>query len=149
MEYLIRKVERNELDTLVNLCRNHADYEQASYETRGKKELLEQTIFSDVPKVHCYVIEIGGQLKGYFSYTFDFSTWLGQTFLYLDCLYLEPEVRGLRIGESVFEKLKEIARQNNCSCIEWQTPVFNERAIKFYRRMGGVYKHKARFCLGV
>jgi len=68
----------------------------------------------------------------------DFSTWQGQTFLYLDCLYLEPEVRGLRIGESIFEKIKKIAGQNKCSSIEWQTPVFNERAIKFYRRMSGV-----------
>jgi GNAT superfamily N-acetyltransferase len=60
-------------------------------------------------------------------------------------LYLESEFRGQGIGEVVFEKLKEIAKQNDCINIQWQTPVFNERAIKFYNRIGGTGKDKVRF----
>jgi ribosomal protein S18 acetylase RimI-like enzyme len=147
MEYIIRKCEERDLLELVKLCGNHAEFEQANYSPKGKLSSLKNAIFSEIPKLFCYVIESGNKLQGYFSYTFDFSTWDAQTFLYLDCLYLESDIRGLRIGEKVFEKLKEIATQNECINIQWQTPVFNERAIKFYKRIGATSKEKMRFFL--
>lgn len=145
MEYIIRECEENDLTELVELCGKHSDFEQSIYNSTGKEILLKNAIFSDSPKLFCSVIESNNKLQGYFSYTFDYSTWDAQTFLYLDCLYLEPAFRGLRIGEIVFDKLKEIAKQNDCINIQWQTPIFNDRAIKFYNRIGGTGKDKMRF----
>jgi ribosomal protein S18 acetylase RimI-like enzyme len=145
MEYIIRECTEKDLPRLVELCRKHSDFEQATYDPKGKENLLKKAIFLDRPKLYCFVIESCNNLQGFFSYTFDYSTWDAQTFLYLDCLYLEPEFRGQRIGEVVFEKLKEIAIQNDCVNIQWQTPIFNERAIKFYNRIGGAGKNKVRF----
>ena len=147
MEYIIKDCKESDLDRLVELCQKHADYEHATYNPTGKLQLLHEAIFSESPKLYCLVIECNQQIAGYFSYTFDFSTWDAQTFLYLDCLYLDPEFRGLRIGEKVFEKLKAIAKTNNCVNIQWQTPAFNKRAIKFYNRIGGEGKDKVRFFL--
>ena len=130
---------------MVELCVKHSEFEQANYNPTGKADLLKKALFTDNPKLYCSVIESNNKLQGYFSYTFDYSTWDAQTFLYLDCLYLEPEFRGKKIGEVVFEKLKEIAKQNDCVNIQWQTPIFNERAIKFYNRIGGTGKDKVRF----
>jgi GNAT superfamily N-acetyltransferase len=145
MDYIIRKCEEKDLAELVELCGKHAEFEQASYSTAGKILSLRNAIFVNFPKLHCFVIESKGNLEGYFTYTFDFSTWDAQIFMYLDCLYLEPDFRGFGIGEIVFEKLKLIAEQNNCINIQWQTPIFNERAIKFYNRIGGIGKDKVRF----
>jgi ribosomal protein S18 acetylase RimI-like enzyme len=147
MEHLIRKCQHKDLTGLVGLCQRHAEYEQADYISAGKEEHLRQAIFADAPKLYCYVIEVAGQLAGYFSYTFDYSTWDAQTFLYLDCLYLDPEFRGSGICANIFELLQNIAQQNDCVNIQWQTPEFNERAIKFYKRMGGTAKDKVRFFL--
>jgi hypothetical protein len=33
--------------------------------------------------------------------------------------------------------------------LQWQTPVFNEKAIRFYHRMGATSKDKVRFFLEV
>lgn len=145
MDYIIRKIEEKELATLVELCQKHAEYEQASYNVTNKVELLKEVIFAQNPKLYCYVIESGVKLGGYFSFTYDFSTWDAQAFLYLDCLYLEPNFRGLKIGEQVFEKLKQIGQENNCVNIQWQTPTFNERGIKFYNKIGATGKDKRRF----
>ena len=149
MEYIIRKCEAKDLPALVELCGKHAAFEQADYTLIGKQELLRNAILADVPKLFCFVIESDSKLEGYFSYTFDYSTWDAQTFLYLDCLYLEPAFRGLRIGEIVFNNLKEIAKINNCINIQWQTPIFNNRAIKFYNRIGGIGKDKVRFFINI
>jgi len=147
MEYLIRKCEEKDLSELVLLCQRHVAYEQASFTTEGKEEQLKIAIFSEKPKLYCMVIESDKELAGYFSYTFDFSTWDAQVFLYLDCLYLEPNYRGFGIGEHALEVLKRIAQANNCINIQWQTPIFNERAINFYRRIGGTGNEKMRFSL--
>lgn len=145
MEYIIRECIVKDLPELVELCGKHAEFEQANYDSTGKERLLKIALFSDRPKLFCSVIESSNKIQGYFSYTFDYSTWDAQTFLYLDCLYLEPEFRGNRIGEIVFDKLREIAKQNNCVNIQWQTPIFNERVVKFYNRIGGTGKEKVRF----
>jgi ribosomal protein S18 acetylase RimI-like enzyme len=149
MEFIIRECEENDLPILVELCQKHSDYEQAIYNVTGKEELLKKAIFSDTQKLFCYIIESNRKLAGYFSFTFDFSTWDAKSFLYLDCLYLDPEFRGQNIGERVFDKLKEIAKHNDCINIQWQTPVFNERAIKFYNRIGGTGKDKKRFFINI
>ncbi|QES89877.1 GNAT family N-acetyltransferase [Rhizosphaericola mali] len=145
MDYIIRKLEEKDLPTLVVLCQHHADYEQAPYDPKNKVALLKNAILNSTPSLFCYVIACESGLAGYFSYTFDFSTWDAQTFLYLDCLYLEPDFRGLKIGEAVFNKLKQIGIDNNCVNIQWQTPIFNVRAIKFYHKIGAVGKDKKRF----
>jgi ribosomal protein S18 acetylase RimI-like enzyme len=149
MEYIIRECEENDLPVLVELCGKHSDFEKANYNPVGKEILLKNAIFSDKPKLFCSVIESNNKVQGYFSYTFDYSTWDAQIFLHLDCLYLESEFRGLRIGEIVFAKLKVIAKLNDCINIQWQTPIFNERAIKFYNRIGGIGKDKMRFYMNL
>lgn len=145
MEYLIRTIQPQDLTALVDLCNKHAEYEQAAYDPTNKEQLLSEAIFAENPKLFCWVVEINKQLQGYASYTFDYSTWDAGTFLYLDCLYLEPESRGLGIGEAIMQKLKQRAQQNNCINIQWQTPYFNTNAIRFYERLGGSGKHKVRF----
>src|SRR5205085_6521183 len=131
-DYVIRKIRETELPRLVEMCNSHAEYERVEYDSKGKVHALQSVVFSDNPKLFCYVIEAAFKLEGYFTFTFDFSTWDAQTYLYLDCLYLEPPYRGLKIGDKIFDMLVAIAKKNRCVNIQWQTPVFNEKAIKFY-----------------
>jgi L-amino acid N-acyltransferase YncA len=145
MEYLIRNCEEKDLTILVELCQKHAQYEQASYNPDGKLENLRKAIFSQNPKLYCLVVEINEKLCGYATYTYDFSTWDAQIFMYMDCLFLDESTRGIGIGEAIIDQLKQIATISNCVNIQWQTPVFNVRAIKFYKRIGAAGKEKVRF----
>ncbi|MDQ6528714.1 GNAT family N-acetyltransferase [Flavobacterium sp. LHD-85] len=147
MEYSIRNCKVSDLPKLVILCQKHAEFEKAEFSPEGKEEGLKNAIFGQNPKLFCLVVATEETIVGYASYTFDFSTWNAQTFLYMDCLFLEEETRGLGIGEKLIEKLKEIGTENNCVNIQWQTPEFNTRAIKFYNRMGAKGKDKVRFTL--
>ncbi|WP_269233945.1 GNAT family N-acetyltransferase [Flavobacterium flavigenum] len=147
MEYSIRNCEINDLPKLVVLCQKHAEFEKADYDPEGKEEGLKKELFNENPKLFCLVVAAKQTIVGYVSYTFDFSTWDASTFLYMDCLFLEEEVRSFGIGEILIEQLKEIAIKNKCVNIQWQTPEFNTRAIKFYNRMGAKGKDKVRFTL--
>ncbi|HEY5825886.1 MAG TPA: GNAT family N-acetyltransferase [Cyclobacteriaceae bacterium] len=147
MDYIIRDCEPHDLPALIKLCINHAAYERAEYDPAGKLESLKVALFSEPKALNCWVVEINNQLSGYCSYTFDYSTWNASRFIYMDCLYLEPECRSKGIGEEIIKRLKQVASDNGGIKISWQTPSFNERAIKFYRRMGTTEKEKVRFYL--
>lgn len=147
MEYLIRDFRENDIDTLIHLCNKHAAYEGVHYNGEGKRNLLLTALLSSRPKLHCWVVEAGDDVVGYVTYTFDFSTWHAQTFLHLDCLYLEEAYRGLGIGEKIIRRLHAVAKINRCVNLQWQTPTFNERAIRFYHRMGAYSLDKKRFFL--
>ena len=149
MEYSIRSCEIADLPKLVILCQKHAEYEKADYSPEGKEEKLKNAIFSKNPKLFCLVVAAKETIVGYLSYSFDFSTWDAATFMYMDCLFLEEEARSFGIGKVLIEKLKEIAAENNCINIQWQTPEFNTRAIKFYNRIGAKGKDKVRFTLSL
>jgi GNAT superfamily N-acetyltransferase len=149
MEYLIRNCVKEDLSEVVKLCKKHAEYEREALAPEGGQMQLglrlESAIFSVTPRLFCFVVEVENNIIGYATYAFDFSTWDAQQFLYLDCLYLEDDFRGMGIGEAVMKTLERIAKENHCVNIQWQTPIWNERAIKFYQRMGGVGREKMRF----
>jgi ribosomal protein S18 acetylase RimI-like enzyme len=84
-------------------------------------------------------------IVGYCSYTFDFSTWDARYFLHLDCLFIEEGFRGMSIGEKLITQVIFIAKQRKCVNVQWQTPIFNEGAIRFYKRIGATGKEKQRF----
>lgn len=147
MDYLIRECKEADLAQLIVVCSKHADYEQANYNAEGKREQLEALLFLGNNKLNCFVVEKEGLIIGYATYTFDYSTWDAQKFIYLDCLYLEEGYRNYGIGQVLLEKIKSIGMQNNCVNMQWQTPEFNTNAIRFYERMGAVGKNKVRFTL--
>lgn len=147
MKHLIRNCETSDLKMVVALCQKHAEYEQATFNPKGKENGLKNALFCEQPKLFCLVVEKNKTIVGYATYTFDFSTWDAANFMYLDCLYLEENIRGFGTGEAIIEQLKQIAADKNCINIQWHTPKFNERAIKFYSRIGGNKKDKLRFFL--
>lgn len=147
MEYLIRACEPKDLITLVHLCAKHAAYEKSAYSETDQAEKLHRAIFSDHAPLHCWVVESDSDIVGYATYTFDFSTWSAGYFMHVDCLYLEEAVRGRGIGEKIMRNLVAEAKRRSCVNIQWQTPVFNKSAIRFYCRMGASPLEKQRFTL--
>lgn len=149
MDHLIRECREDDLPKLIELCSKHAEYERTSFNPEGKLTALKNALLGSNPKLYCLIVENNKTPVGYASYTFDFSTWEGATFLHMDCLFIESEYRGFGIGEALINRLKEIAIKTGCVNVQWQTPDFNVRAIKFYRRIGGLEKNKVRFFLSL
>lgn len=145
----VRFAEPQDIHIIVELCSLHAEYERADYSSVGKVEALKSFLFSDLPTAYCLLAELNGEVIGYATYAPQFSTWDANFYIYMDCLFLREVARGNGIGELLIDRIKKEARKLNCALIQWQTPDFNERAIKFYRRIGATQKAKERFFLTV
>ncbi|MCJ8339567.1 MAG: GNAT family N-acetyltransferase [Pseudomonadales bacterium] len=146
---IIRDAKLSDLDDLIGLCQQHAQFELSAYNPAGKKQRLEEHLFAAGSTVQALVVELDRQLIGYATFIPQFSTWDAQYYLYLDCLFLNDKSRGKGLGEELIEAIKQRARLLECRLIQWQTPEFNTRAIKFYQRIGATAKSKQRFFLSL
>ncbi len=145
---IIRFVKPNDLVQLVHLCELHANFEKSEYNSKHKAVLLKEALFKENPDLYCLVIDSGeNNLIGYATYMKQYSTWDASFYIYMDCLFLKSESRGFGLGEKLMNQIKKEAVLLHCSIIQWQTPKFNTRAIKFYNRIGGVSKDKERYFL--
>jgi len=143
----IRFAKQEDLDELIGLCEEHALYEKADFSKEGKKGNLQSHLFSQTPTLYCLVIELDSKLIGYATYMKQFSTWDANFYVYMDCLYMSESSRGLGLGETLMNQIKDESIKLGCDLIQWQTPTFNQGAIKFYNRIGAVSKNKERFFL--
>lgn len=149
MKYTIEHPERNEMDQVVSLCAAHAEFEKCEYNSKGKIEHLSKDMFAIVPKLHCRVVVVDGVYVGYIIWMRQYSTWDAKEYLYMDCLYLDDKYRSNGIGAVLVNQMKQFGKENGIDLIQWQTPAFNERAIKFYKRIGASALSKERFFLEV
>ena len=145
----IRFAQKKDMPQLVALCKRHAEYEKAEYDPKNKVELLSEFIFGQNPLLTCLVAEQENSIVGYATCMKQFSTWDADFYIYLDCLYLEENVRGQGMGTLLMKKIKQFAKMENCSVIQWQTPSDNQKAIDFYQKIGGFSKTKERFRINI
>lgn len=145
--HVIRNVCKSDMDQLIELCRQHAEYEKNDYDPNGKFLRLTALLFCDNPPLKCSVAESGGELIGYSTYMKQFSTWDAAYYVYMDCLFLTESARGKGIGKELMNEVVQYAEAEHCREVQWHTPTFNTDAIGFYRNYGAFSKEKARFFL--
>lgn len=144
---VVRAARPEDLRALVRLCAAHAAYERAGYDPSGKADGLGTLLFGRPPRLFCVVAEHGRDLIGYATWSQEISTWDACLYAHMDCLYLDPEARGRGIGRRLVTHVAREALGTGCRLMQWQTPTFNTRAMRFYARLGATRKEKVRFFL--
>jgi GNAT superfamily N-acetyltransferase len=64
-----------------------------------------------------------------------FSTWKGRT-LHLEDLIVREEKRGTGLGNALYKKVIQYAREQDLKRVEWVVLDWNKHAIDFYERSG-------------
>lgn len=117
------------------ICRL-AEYEREPEAVLATEDDLRQYGFGANPLFRCLIADWSGQPAGFALYFYNYSTWRGKPGLYLEDLFVLPEMRGKGIGKALLEKLAQVAVAENCYGIAWQVLEWNEPAIKFYESIG-------------
>lgn len=141
----IRFAEEKDLTSIIQLCKAHAQYERSSFKEENKKELLSKHILNPDSNIKCLIAESDTEIIGYATFFKQFSTWDVGYYIYVDCLFLKDSARGKGTGKQIMELIRVFSKEEGCSVIQWQTPNFNTRAIKFYSQLGAERKSKERF----
>lgn len=135
---MIRKATQTDQEQLSKLM---YDYIVHFYKAKEPKEedikslitfLLEQP-----DRGQQFVAEENGDLVGFASLYFTFSTLRVQKQAILNDLYVAPKARGKKLGESLFTTCIEFVRENDFCSMTWETGKDNLVAQKLYDKMGG------------
>jgi GNAT superfamily N-acetyltransferase len=139
-----RPAVRDDVDEILRLVRDLADYERSLPEVTATAEDINELLFgtntpSGTPAAHCHVIDAdapGGGLAGVALWFLNASTWVGRHGIYLEDLYVSPEYRGRGYGRDLMATLAGICVERGYARLEWSVLDWNTPAIDFYASLG-------------
>ena len=132
----IRQATRDDASLILEFIRGLAEYERAPNSVIATEADLIRDGFGADPKYRCVVAEWDNRPAGFAFFFYNYSTWRGQPGLYLEDLFVLPEMRSKGIGKALLQHLAQIAVKENCYGIRWMVIEWNEPAIKFYEALG-------------
>ena len=134
--FKIRDATITDISIILQLIRDLATYERAPNDVVATEKSLREVLFGAEPAAKVVIAFENTEPVGFAVYFFNFSTWLGRPGLYLEDLFVKPEMRGRGYGRALLVHLAKIARDHNCGRMEWAVLTWNEPAIQFYNKLG-------------
>lgn len=132
----IRNATAADAALMLSFIRRLAEYErEPGGVVATEADLLRDGLGPD-PKYRCVIAEWDNVAAGFAFFFYNYSTWRGQPGLYLEDLFVMPEMRGKGIGKALLKHLAEIAVRENCYGIRWMVLEWNDPALKFYESLG-------------
>jgi len=132
----LRAATPADVPVILRLVRDLAEYERAPEAVVATEEDFLRHGFGPSPRFSVLLAEQDGQVAGFALWFFTFSTWLGKPGLYLEDLFVRPELRGRGIGKALMLELARIAVREGCGRFEWNVLDWNQPSIDFYRSLG-------------
>lgn len=131
--FLIKPASINDVPIILTLIKELAEYEKLSHIVQTTEEMLRKNLFGDEPQAEVilgYVDDVPVAMSIFFH---NFSTFEGVRGLYIEDLYVKPEMRGRGLGKQMLQYLGKIAQERNCARMEWSVLDWNTPAIEFYK----------------
>jgi GNAT superfamily N-acetyltransferase len=134
-DFMIRPATVTDVPIILELIRELATYERAPNEVVATEKQLANVLFGQRPAAEVVLAFEAETSVGFAVFFHNFSTWLGQSGLYLEDLFVRQEARGKGYGRALLVHLAKIARDRGCGRMEWAVLDWNEPAIEFYRKL--------------
>jgi GNAT superfamily N-acetyltransferase len=136
-ELEIRLAGEVDVAAIMGLIHALAEYELAPPGAVSVTEsLLRETLFGANPGAEVRLAYWDGTLAGYALFFHNFSSWRGRRGLYLEDLFVLPEMRGRGIGKALLREVARLAVERGCARMEWLVLDWNKTAIEFYLSQG-------------
>ena len=135
-ELNFRFAVREDTPLILQMIRELADYEKLLDEVVATEPVLEEWLFDRQKAEVLFVLTQEGKEAGFALFFHNFSTFLGRAGLYLEDLFVLPEVRGRGVGKAILQRLAALAVERGCGRLEWACLDWNAPSIAFYRPMG-------------
>lgn len=135
----IRDIAAADVEAVTSLVHDLAAYEKAPQLCHLTGDQLHVALFGPAPALFGLVAETeSGVVGGFALYFLNFSTWEGVHGIYLEDLYVRPELRGGGLGKALLSALAGIAVRRGYARVEWWVLDWNAPSIEFYRSIGAV-----------
>ena len=114
----------------------------AFYQTTVPQQVYQTTfarLLGDDPRdFNCLVAEQDGRLIGLAHYLSHRHAWKVEEVIYLQDLYVDPDLRGTGAGRALIEAVYAVGDAAGTPAVYWLTQEFNTQARQLYDRIAGV-----------
>jgi len=132
----LKMATEHDVPLILTFIKALAEYERLADAVIATEDGLRQTLFGPRPYAECVIARWQGQPAGFALFFHNYSTFLGRPGIYLEDLFVKPELRGQGVGRALLQFLARLAQERNCGRLEWSVLDWNESAIGFYKSLG-------------
>ncbi|HEX8264804.1 MAG TPA: GNAT family N-acetyltransferase [Pyrinomonadaceae bacterium] len=133
----VKSATKRDVPQIIQLIREFAEYEKLLEFCEATEEKLRAAMFGERPCVEGLVaFDAENKGIGYALFYENFASFRGQRGVYLEDLYVVPEMRKAGVGLALMKYLAKLAKERGCERMDWQVLTWNEPAIRFYELLG-------------
>lgn len=128
-----RMAKEKDTGLVMTFIRQLSVYEEMEDSVQATEELLRENLFRKKGAEVLFAV-VDKKEVGMALYTAGFAGYLGKQNLFLDTLYVAEEYRREGVGQAIFKKLAEIAKERGYGRIEWICLKENQPGMNFYQK---------------
>ncbi|MBU5677646.1 GNAT family N-acetyltransferase [Alkaliphilus sp. MSJ-5] len=136
-KFKLRFGNEKDVPLILQFIKELADYEKLLHEVVATEEILMDSLFKQ-KSAEVVIGEYENKSVSFALFFHNFSTFLGRSGIYLEDLYVKPEMRGKGIGKLMLSFLGKLAIERGCGRLEWWCLDWNEPSIQFYKSMSAI-----------
>jgi len=142
----IRLATVEDLEQVFSSIRQKAAFDGCLDALQATPQQLEKTLFGRSPLARVLLAEVDNCAIAFALFFYTYSSFLAKPSIWLDDLFVQPQMRGQGVGTALLKHLATLATENDCGRIEWTVNANNERGIAFYQKQGAQILHNLRLC---
>lgn len=131
----ISAVEEKDMREVYELYKEFAAYEKLEDYFSATLEEIKKLMFEE-KLLHMLKAEEEGKIVGVAAYYYQLVSFPAKKVLYLEDIFVKENHRGKGIGNLFFERLEEIAGENDCLKMTWKCLAWNQSSRAFYEHIG-------------
>lgn len=136
-DFKLRFAEEKDAGLILGFIRELAEYEKMLDKVAATEENIRTSLF-DRKVAEVVIGEYDGRPVGFALFFHNYSTFLGKAGIYLEDLYIKPEMRGKGLGKIMLSFLAHLAVERDCGRLEWWCLDWNSPSIEFYTKLGAI-----------
>lgn len=134
----VRFAVETDVELILSFVKELADFEKLLHEVVATTAILKKSLFGPHSNAEVILIYFDGVPVGFALFFHNFSTFLGKPGIYIEDLYVRPELRGKGLGQKMLGFIAKLAKTRDCGRVEWWVLDWNHEAIKFYKKIGAI-----------
>jgi GNAT superfamily N-acetyltransferase len=134
--FKMRAVIPADVPVIFQMIQELAEFEKIESFATAKN--LQDVLFQDPKGPEALIAEEDRIPIGYLIFYQTFSGSLGKRGIYIEDVYIKEPYRKKGYGTLFFKEVAKIAKARKCGRLDWSVFNWNEHAIRFYQKIGGI-----------
>ncbi len=134
-KFTIESAKEKDVPIILGFIRELAEYEKLLDQAKATESEFREYLFGEKKYAEVLIGYFENKPVAFLLFFHNFSTFLGQPGIYMEDLYVQPQMRGKGLGKELIRHLAGIAKERKCGRIEWAVLNWNDPAIQMYKKL--------------